>query len=154
MGAIVLPNAARRHPFTSRNRRRVSDNGEKVLVAPRFNPQNAEAVLLVVERDPLHKPGKNLTRFVSFRPDGARRPLFRLHSQLEPLKPHRQAIPIRLVPFPMGQMYGRAFQALQRFEHGDRGDVKFVSRVRLQGKPDTRAPIRALAARRPGNLAL
>ena len=67
VGAIILPNAARRHPFASRNGRRMSDNGEEVLVASRFDPQNAEAVLLVVERDPLHKPGKNLTRFVSLR---------------------------------------------------------------------------------------
>ena len=35
-------------------------------MASGFHPQNAEAVLLVVEGHPFHKPGKNLARFVNF----------------------------------------------------------------------------------------
>ncbi len=71
VGPVVLPATARRHPFAGRNRRGVADGGHKVLMAAGFYPQNAEAVLLVVEGYPFHKPGQNLARFVILRHDFA-----------------------------------------------------------------------------------
>jgi hypothetical protein len=41
----------------------MSNDGNQIAVAAGLGPENAEAVLAVVERDPLHQPSKNfLTR--------------------------------------------------------------------------------------------
>ena len=56
--------AARRHPFSGRDRRRVSNNRDEVLMATRLHPEHAKAVLLVVEGHPFHKAGKNLAPII------------------------------------------------------------------------------------------
>ena len=47
-------------PFAGRDRRRVANYRDKVLMAAGFDPEHAEAVFLVVEGHPFHKAGKNL----------------------------------------------------------------------------------------------
>jgi acetolactate synthase regulatory subunit len=37
----------------------MTHDGHQIAVAARFRPENAEAVLRVVESDPLHKTGKH-----------------------------------------------------------------------------------------------
>jgi acetolactate synthase regulatory subunit len=37
----------------------MTDDGHQIAVAARFRPENAEAVLRVVEGDPLHKAREN-----------------------------------------------------------------------------------------------
>ena len=64
MGAVVGPFARRRHPLAGRNHRRVADRGDQVAMAPGLEPQDAEAVLRVVERDPLDEARQGLRPLV------------------------------------------------------------------------------------------
>jgi hypothetical protein len=53
VGAVVGPVAGGRHPLAGRNHRSVADRRDQVAMATRLKPQNAEAVVRVVEGDPL-----------------------------------------------------------------------------------------------------
>jgi hypothetical protein len=55
VGAVIDPFAVRGDPFASRNRRRVADYGHEFSMSARLRPQNAEAVLGIVERYTLDK---------------------------------------------------------------------------------------------------
>ena len=55
---IQLP--ARLDELAGRDHRGVADDGDQVALAARFDPQHAEAVLGVVERDALDQAGQNL----------------------------------------------------------------------------------------------
>jgi hypothetical protein len=50
VGAVIDPFPVRRNPFASRNRCRVADYGHELTMSARLRPQNAEAVLGIVER--------------------------------------------------------------------------------------------------------
>ena len=60
MGAVVDPFARRSDPLTGRDRGSVANNGHEVAVAARLYPQHAEAVLGIVEGDPLDDAGDYL----------------------------------------------------------------------------------------------
>ena len=53
MGAVVDPFARGGDPLAGGDRGGVPDDGYQVAVAARLDAQNAEAVLGIVERDPL-----------------------------------------------------------------------------------------------------
>ena len=59
MGAVVDPFARRRDPLAGGDRRRVADDGHQIAMSARLHPQNAEAVLGVVEGDPLDEAGEH-----------------------------------------------------------------------------------------------
>ena len=59
MGSVIDPFAGRRDPFASRDGRRVPDKGDHVPMTARLHPQDAKAVLRVVERDPLDRAGED-----------------------------------------------------------------------------------------------
>ena len=46
-------------PFAGGDRRRVADDGDQVAVSARLDPENAEAVLGVVEGDALDQTGED-----------------------------------------------------------------------------------------------
>ena len=64
LGAEVFRNRALNtgggDPLTGRDRRRVADDGHQVAMAACLRPENAEAILGIVEGDPLDEAGKNL----------------------------------------------------------------------------------------------
>ena len=49
--------------LAGRDHRGVADDGDQVALAARLDPQHAEAVLGVVEGDPLDQPGQGLGRW-------------------------------------------------------------------------------------------
>ena len=55
--AVVDPGPARLDELAGRDHRRVADEGDEVALAAGFDTQNAEAVLGVVERDPVDQAG-------------------------------------------------------------------------------------------------
>jgi hypothetical protein len=58
VGAIVDPFARCGDPLAGGDRRGMADDGHQIAVAARLRPENAKAVLAVVEGDPLHKAGE------------------------------------------------------------------------------------------------
>ncbi len=62
MGAIVHPITRRRDPLAGGDRRGVADHGHQVPMSPRLGPQNAEAILGVVEGDALNQSRQNFLR--------------------------------------------------------------------------------------------
>ena len=61
MVSVVDPLASDRDPFPSGNRRGVADDGDKVAMTARLHAQDAEAILLIVERHALDDSGENLS---------------------------------------------------------------------------------------------
>jgi hypothetical protein len=59
MGAVVGPFAGGRHPLAGRDHRRMAHRRDKIAVAARLEPQDAEAVFRVVEGDPLDEAREN-----------------------------------------------------------------------------------------------
>jgi hypothetical protein len=59
---IVLVQAARLDELAGRDRGRVADDGDQVALTPCLDAQDAEAVLLVVEPDPVDETGRQLGR--------------------------------------------------------------------------------------------
>ena len=59
MGAVVDPFARRRDPLAGGDRRGVADDGHQIAMSACLRPQNAEAVLGVVEGDPLDEAGEH-----------------------------------------------------------------------------------------------
>ena len=59
MGAVVDPVARRGDPLAGGDRRGVADDRDQIAMAARLDPQNAEAVLGVVEGDPLDQAGQH-----------------------------------------------------------------------------------------------
>ena len=62
VGAVVDPGAARLDELAGRDHRGVAEDGDQIALAAGFDPQHAEAVLGVVERDALDQPGQDLGR--------------------------------------------------------------------------------------------
>jgi hypothetical protein len=60
VGAVVNPSSARLNELAGRDHRGVAENGDQVALPTRFDPQDAEAVLRVVEGDALDQTGQNL----------------------------------------------------------------------------------------------
>ena len=60
VGAVVDPLARGGDPLARRNGRGVTDDRYQVAMSARLGPQNAEAVVGVLEGDPLDEAGKNL----------------------------------------------------------------------------------------------
>ena len=52
--------ARRRVAFAGRDDGGVANDGDQIAMAARFRPKNAEAVLSVMEGDPLDQAGKHL----------------------------------------------------------------------------------------------
>ena len=59
MGAVVRPLARGRHLLTCGDHRCVAHGGDQIAMAPRIEPQNAEAVFRFVEGDPLDEAREN-----------------------------------------------------------------------------------------------
>ena len=59
VGAVVDPFARRGDPLAGGDRRGVADDGHQIAMAACLHPQNAEAVLGVVEGDPLDEAGEH-----------------------------------------------------------------------------------------------
>ncbi len=59
MGAVIDPFAGCGDPLAGGDDGRVADHGHQIAMAARFRPENAEAVLDVVEGEPLDEPCKN-----------------------------------------------------------------------------------------------
>src|SRR5215469_6061134 len=62
MRAIVDPAPARLDELAGRDHRRVTEHGDQVALTAGFDPQHAEAVLVVVEGDALDQAGQDLGR--------------------------------------------------------------------------------------------
>jgi hypothetical protein len=62
MGAVVDPGPARLNELAGRDHRGMADQGDEIALASRFDTQNAEAVLGVVERDPVDQPSQDFGR--------------------------------------------------------------------------------------------
>ena len=60
MRAVVDPAAARLDELAGRDHRGMAEDGDQIALAAGFDPQHAEAVLGVVERDALDQAGQNL----------------------------------------------------------------------------------------------
>ena len=60
MRPVVDPLALGGDPFASGNDGRVPDDGHQIAMAARFRPKNAEAVLRIMEGDPLDQAGEHL----------------------------------------------------------------------------------------------
>ena len=73
MGAVVDPLAAGGDPFACRDRGRLADHRHQVALTARLRPENAEAVLFVVEGDPLDEAGQDFLR---------RSPRIRMHLRM------------------------------------------------------------------------
>jgi hypothetical protein len=58
VGAIVDPFAGCGDPLAGGDRRGMANDGHQIAVAARLRPENAEAVLAVVEGDPLDQAGE------------------------------------------------------------------------------------------------
>jgi hypothetical protein len=61
MVSVVDPLAGDRDPFPGENRRGVTDDGDKLAMTARLRAQDAEAILLIVERHSLDNPGENFS---------------------------------------------------------------------------------------------
>jgi hypothetical protein len=59
VGAIVDPFAGRRDPFTGGDRCRMANDGDQIALAASLRPENAEAVLGVVEGNSLDKASEH-----------------------------------------------------------------------------------------------
>jgi hypothetical protein len=59
VGAIIDPFARCGDPFAGGDYRRVANDRHQIAVPPRLRPENAKAVLAIVEGDPLHKGREN-----------------------------------------------------------------------------------------------
>ena len=59
VGAIVDPFARCDDPLAGRDDGGVADDGHQIALSARLRPEHAEAVLGVVEGDPLHESGDN-----------------------------------------------------------------------------------------------
>ena len=59
MGAVVHPGTTHLDKLAGADHRRVADHRDQVPLAPRLDPQHAEAVLRVMERHPLHEFGQS-----------------------------------------------------------------------------------------------
>jgi hypothetical protein len=59
VGAIGDPFARRGDPLTGGDDGRVADDGDQIAMAARFRPKNAEAVLSIMEGNPLNEAGEN-----------------------------------------------------------------------------------------------
>jgi serine/threonine protein kinase len=62
MGAIVHPITRCRDPLAGGDRRGVADHGHEIPMSPRLGPQNAEAILGIVEGDALNESRQNFLR--------------------------------------------------------------------------------------------
>ena len=62
MRAVIDPAAAELDELAGRDRGRVPDHGDQVPLPARLYPQHAEAIVRIVERDPLDQPGQHLGR--------------------------------------------------------------------------------------------
>ena len=62
MGVVVRPVARDSDPFSRRDRGSVADDRDQVTVPTRLNPENAKAILGVVERHPFDKTRKDFLR--------------------------------------------------------------------------------------------
>ena len=61
MGAVIDPDTTDLHPLAGRDRGGVGGHRHQIAAA-RLHPQDAEAIVLVVERHPLHQSGEGLDR--------------------------------------------------------------------------------------------
>jgi hypothetical protein len=59
VSAVVNPFARCGDPLASGDDGRVADDGHQIAVSARFRPENAKAVLSVVEGNPLHESGEH-----------------------------------------------------------------------------------------------
>ena len=59
MRAVVNPFAGYGDPFPGGDRRGMADDRHEIAMAARLDPQDAKAVLGVMERDAFDKTGKN-----------------------------------------------------------------------------------------------
>jgi hypothetical protein len=57
---VVDPGSTCLDELAGRNHRGMSDEGDEIALAAGFNAQNAEAVLGIVERDPVDQPSQNV----------------------------------------------------------------------------------------------
>jgi hypothetical protein len=62
VGAVVDPGSARLDELAGRDHRGMANDGDEIALAPRFDTQNAKAVLGVMERDAVNQPGQDLDR--------------------------------------------------------------------------------------------
>jgi len=62
VGAIVDPGPARLDELAGRYHRRMADDRDRITLSAGFNPQHAEAILGVVERDAVDQPRQELGR--------------------------------------------------------------------------------------------
>jgi len=62
VGAVIDPQARGGDRFPGGDCRGMADHGDEIAAAMRRHPQHAEAVLLVMERDPLDEAGQHLAR--------------------------------------------------------------------------------------------
>jgi len=62
VSAVVDPGAARLDELAGRDHRGMAKDGDQVALAARLDPQHAEPVLLVVERDALYQASQDLGR--------------------------------------------------------------------------------------------
>jgi hypothetical protein len=62
VGAVVDPGSTCLDELASRDHRGMTDEGDEIALASSFDTQNAEAVLGVVERDPIDQPSQDLGR--------------------------------------------------------------------------------------------
>ena len=62
VGAIVDPFAGCGDPLPGRADRGMADDGHQVAMTARFRPEDAKAVLSIVEGDPLDKAGEHFLR--------------------------------------------------------------------------------------------
>ena len=59
MRAVVGPFAAGLDEFSGGDRRGMPNDGDEIALAPRFDAQNAKAILVVMERHPFDEPGED-----------------------------------------------------------------------------------------------
>jgi len=59
VGAVVNPFTRGRYPLAGRNGGGMADDGHDITMPTRLGPQNAEAVLGIVIRDPLDQAGQH-----------------------------------------------------------------------------------------------
>jgi hypothetical protein len=62
MRAVIDPGPARLNELAGRDHRGMADYGDEIALAAGFDTQNAEAVLGVVERDPVDQPSQDFGR--------------------------------------------------------------------------------------------
>src|SRR5439155_5504365 len=62
VSAVVDPGATRLDELAGRDHRRMTKDGDQVALAARLDPQHAEPVVLVVERDALYQASQGLGR--------------------------------------------------------------------------------------------